>query len=93
MKTVILIRHSEPIKERTMPTELLPLSAAGHIKARKLFALDIFRTVEAVYTSPYKRAYSTAEELSDNVIVDDRLRERELGDPLTLTEDFLGTSI
>ena len=28
MKTVILIRHSEPLKDRAMPTEELPLSEA-----------------------------------------------------------------
>ena len=49
MKTVILVRHSEPIKDRTMPTEELPLSEQGHIKAQELFSLDIFRSVEAVY--------------------------------------------
>ena len=41
MKTVILVRHSEPIKDRTMPTEELPLSEQGHIKAQELFSLDM----------------------------------------------------
>lgn len=88
MKTVILTRHSEPIKDRTMPTEELPLSEQGHIKAQALFSLDIFRSVEAVYTSPYRRAYSTAEKLNKRLIVDDRLRERELGRPETLNAEF-----
>ena len=88
MKTIILIRHSEPIKDRTMPTEELPLSERGHINAQQLFSLDIFRSVEAVYTSPYRRAYSTAEKLNKCLIVDDRLRERELGNPETLNEEF-----
>ena len=88
MKTVILIRHSEPVKDRTMPTEELPLSEQGHIKAQKLFSLDVFPSVEAVYTSPYRRAYSTAEKLSKRLIVDDRLRERELGRPETLNAEF-----
>jgi 2,3-bisphosphoglycerate-dependent phosphoglycerate mutase len=88
MKTVILIRHSEPIKNKAMPTEELPLSEQGHIKAQELFSLDIFRYVEAVYTSPYRRAYSTAEKLKKRLIVDDRLRERELGNPETLNAEF-----
>lgn len=88
MKTVILIRHSEPIKDRTIPTEALPLSEQGHIKAQELFSLDIFRSVEAVYTSPYRRAYSTAEKLNKRLIVDGRLRERELGNPETLNAEF-----
>ena len=88
MKTVILIRHSEPIKDRTIPTEALPLSEQGHIKAQELFSLNIFRFVEAVYTSPYRRAYSTAEKLNKRLIVDDRLRERELGNPETLNAEF-----
>ena len=88
MKTIILVRHSEPIKDRTIPTEELPLSEQGHIKAQELFSLDIFRSVEAVYTSPYRRAYSTAEKLNKRLIVDDRFRERELGNTDTLNSEF-----
>ena len=88
MKIVILIRHSEPVKDRTLPTEELPLSEQGHIKAQELLSLDVFRSVEAVYTSPYRRAYSTAEKLSKRLIVDDRFRERELGNTDTLNAEF-----
>ena len=88
MKTVILIRHSEPIKDRTIPTEELPLSEQGHKKAQELFSLDPFRSVQAVYTSPYRRAYSTAEKLNRRFMVDYRLRERELGNPNTLNAEF-----
>ena len=88
MKTVILIRHSEPVKDRTLPTEELLLSEQGHIKAQELFSFDVFRSVEAVYTSPYRRAYSTAEKLSKRLIVDDRFRERELGNTDTLNSEF-----
>lgn len=88
MKTILLIRHSEPIKDRTMPTDKLPLSEQGHTKAKELFSCDIFRSVKAVYTSPYQRAYSTAEKLSEHLIVDKRLRERELGKLETLNAEF-----
>ena len=90
MKTVILVRHSEPIKDRVVPTEALPLSEQGHRKAQALFALDVFRPVKAVYSSPYRRAYSTAEKRNMPVTVDARLRERELGNPETLNAAFWG---
>lgn len=88
MKTIVLIRHSEPIKDRTMPTALLPLSERGILRAQELFSLDIFRSVNAVYSSPYKRAFSTAEKLCRCFSTDYRLRERELGNPQTLDADF-----
>lgn len=88
MKTVILIRHSEPLKDKAIPTEELPLSERGHRKAQNLCSLNLFRSVQAVYTSPYRRAYSTAEKLSERLKVDERLRERELGNPETLNAEF-----
>lgn len=88
MKTIILIRHSEPVKDRTIPTAVLPLSEQGHMKAQALFSLDVFRSVDMVYTSPYQRAYGTAEKLNKHYIVDDRLRERDPGNPETLNAEF-----
>ena len=38
-----------------MPTALLPLSERGILRAQELFSLDIFRSVNAVYSSPYQR--------------------------------------
>lgn len=90
MKTLLLIRHSEPIKDRTMPSAMLPLSEQGHEKAQKLFRRDVFRSVDAVYTSPYRRARETAQKLCKSAVIDDRLRERELGDPQTLNAAFWG---
>ena len=81
MKTIILIRHSEPIKDRTVPTEVLPLSEQGNRKASALFSLDLFRHFDAVYSSPYQRAYSTAQKLCESPIIDRRLRERKVGSP------------
>lgn len=90
MKTILLIRHSEPIRDRIVPTAMLPLSERGHEKARELFRRDVFRTVDAVYTSPYRRAWDTARELCEGAVTDDRLRERELGDLQTLDAAFWG---
>ena len=88
MKTILLVRHSEPIRDRIVPTAMPPLSERGYEKARELFRRDIFRTVDAVYTSPYKRARDTARELCEGAVTDDRLRERELGDLQTLDAAF-----
>lgn len=88
MKTVLLIRHSESAKDRTLPTAELPLSERGHIRAREFFSLGIFRSVDKVYSSPYKRAYSTAEKLCGHYVVDDRLREREVGKPQISDAEF-----
>ena len=88
MKTILLIRHSEPIKDRTMPTAELPFSERGSRKAQELFSLKTFHSVQAVYTSPYRRATSTAEKLRAHFYMDERLRERELGNPDTLNEAF-----
>lgn len=88
MKTILLVRHSEPIRDRIVPAAMLPLSERGYEKARELFRRDIFRTVDAVYTSPYRRARDTARELCEGAVTDDRLRERELGDLQTLDAAF-----
>ena len=88
MKTILLIRHSEPITDRSLPTAQLPLSAHGIIKAQALFSRSIFRDVRAVYSSPYQRAYSTARILRRCVRIDDRLRERDLGNSETLNAEF-----
>lgn len=77
MKTIVLIRHSEPIKDRTLPTALLPLSERGILRAQELFSLDIFRSVNAVYSSPYQRAFSTAEKLCVCFSTVIGLRERD----------------
>lgn len=91
MKTILLIRHSEPIRDRIVPTAMPPLSERGYEKARELFRRDIFRTVDAFCTSPYRRAWDTARELlREGAMTDDRLREWELGDLQTLDAAFWG---
>lgn len=42
MKTILLVRHSEPIRDRIVPTTMLPLSERGYEKARELFRRDVF---------------------------------------------------
>ncbi len=88
MKTLFLIRHSEPQKNIELPTELIPLSERGEYLAEELFSQAEFQDVCRVYASPYKRAYDTAEYLGKEVTADPRLRERELGNKATLNADF-----
>ena len=88
MKTLILVRHSEPVKDKTIPTAEIPLCESGYIKADELFTIGIFRCVDKVYTSPYRRAYDTAVRLSEVLTVDTRLKERDTGNPLTLNREF-----
>jgi len=88
MKTLILVRHSEPVKDKTIPTVEIPLCESGYIKADELFTLGIFRCVDKVYTSPYRRAYDTAVRLNRALTVDTRLRERDAGNPITLNAEF-----
>ena len=90
MKTLFLIRHSEPKKNIELPTELIPLSERGERLAEALFSLAAFQDVRRVYTSPYKRAYDTAKCLGKEVTTDPRLRERELGNKATLNANFWG---
>ena len=88
MKTVFLVRHSEPQKNSELPTELIPLSERGERLAETLFSQEVFQDVCRVYASSYKRAYDTAAHLGREIAVEHRLRERELGDRTTLSAEF-----
>lgn len=88
MKTIILLRHSQPQKGTDLPNELIPLSDDGTYFARKLFQNVLFQSTTYVYSSPYRRAFDTAVMLGQPVTTDLRLVERQLGDPTTLRADF-----
>ena len=90
MKNILLLRHSEPQKNTGLANEAIPLSETGRELAVKLFTHLWFRDVTCVYTSPYERAYGTAVAGGLRVISDDRLVERQLGNPRTLTAEFWG---
>lgn len=88
MKTLYLIRHSQPEKNTDLPTEKIPLSLIGHRKAEQLFSNCIFSHVSHVYSSPFLRAFQTAEKLRKPILIDERLQERALGNPDTSDESF-----
>ena len=88
MKTIIIVRHSEPQKGVDMPTSEIPLSEWGRKKASDFFSNALFKDWNCIYASPYLRAVETAYCCGGQVILDNRLRERELGDRETLDEKF-----
>ena len=89
MKTIILVRHSEPQRGTSLPNETIPLSGKGRELAKRFFSVHpIFEGCHSVYTSPYARAAETAEYFPGRVIGDDRLVERALGDPESLDAHF-----
>lgn len=90
MKTVILMRHSKPLKDTSLPNEQIPLSRDGIRLAKELFSHSVFHGTQRLWASPYRRAQETAKLLWDSVCTDFRLRERDLGDPASLTAEFWG---
>lgn len=88
MKTIILVRHSEPQKRTDLPNAEIPLSEKGRRVAREFFAGELFGGCKCVYSSPYLRAAETARCLSEHITFDERLVERALGDRESLNADF-----
>ena len=88
MKTVILMRHSQPDAMSTKPNARIPLSEEGIRRANEFFKRSEFEGVSNVSASPYKRAYSTAHLMAAAVAIDSRLAERRVGDEKTQNADF-----
>lgn len=88
MKTLILMRHSEPDKSTGAPNDRIPLSPRGREKAQAFFCQEDCRAVSRVISSPYLRARETAELSGLPVSEDARLIERQLGHPDTLDKSF-----
>ncbi len=79
MSRLYVIRHAWA---DWTPDEMRPLSAEGRADARRVADLLIDAGIEAVYSSPYRRARQTVEPLSHRLGLPiqelDDLREREL---------------
>ncbi|MFI5283153.1 MAG: histidine phosphatase family protein [Candidatus Dormibacterales bacterium] len=73
-----LIRHADCYEDMT-ETNDPPLSALGRTQAARLAERVRRAHPTAVYTSPYRRALQTARTITDEVIVDERLIEMDLG--------------
>ena len=82
MPSFLLIRHAEA---PWSPDPMRALSAAGRVAAERLAARLGKLEIEAIYSSPYRRALETvaplARRLGLAVEEQDDLRERELGSP------------
>ena len=88
MKTVLLFRHSVPDKKSKLENELIPLSSEGESLAKDLFDRLHISSDIRVFSSPYLRAKQTAKILSANIIEDERLIERKIGNKESFTKDL-----
>lgn len=79
MTTFYFVRHAHA---KWIPTEERPLSASGLEKARDVGRILKPYPIDAIYASPYRRAFQTVEPLSEQVGLEidivDELRERQL---------------
>ncbi len=80
---IYLIRHAEAEWWKA-PDESRPLTEKGFEDAEKLSEILKKHPIDAIYTSPYTRAYQTIEptalKLDLEITIEDNLRERSLGD-------------
>lgn len=88
MKTVYLMCHSIPEKDQSIENENIPLSLEGKILAKNLFDKLSISSNCKIFSSPYLRARQTAEAFSSNIIIDDRMIERKIGDKSTFTKEM-----
>lgn len=76
-KNVLEIHHSRWIDD-------FPLTERWFSGAEKLIEQFLWKTVDAIYTSPYKRCIQTIEPLSQNrslsPMIDERITELDVGD-------------
>ena len=83
MSTLVLLRHAEPEESsrgRCYGRLDVGLSRTGHAQAGRLAGELADLPVDAVYTSPRRRAVDTAAALGRGSVVEERLRELDFGD-------------
>lgn len=85
MKTIYLFRHSAPDRQSTVANSQIPLTADGKAAAARFWSKIKPSEAVAVYSSPYRRAYETAEAIGQSISTDERLIERETGERSTFT--------
>ena len=88
MKTIYLFRHSKPVKQGQFSNSDIPLSAEGKEKILNLATEMQLRRNLKIYTSPYRRAFETAELIASNPILEDRLVERGVGERESFTKEI-----
>lgn len=89
MTTFYLVRHAHA---DWIPDESRPLSTKGLQDARRVANLLCQHPIDAIYSSPARRAYQTifplAERIEIPINIDPDLRERKMGE--AVFEDFFG---
>ncbi len=93
MTTVYIARHSQPFRDllgdykaqeqEQLKNEKNPLSALGEQKAKEMASIWELNNIDALYSSHYVRAMSTAKYIAENnsikLNVDERFGERKFG--------------
>lgn len=87
MKTIYLFRHTTPQENSGYHNESIPVSKQGVIEMEELLR-KLHVSFDGILCSPYLRAVQTAQIISSNYFVDERLRERGLGKEEELVADF-----
>lgn len=107
MTTIYLIRHSDSIKSNNInwlslideqtKNENLPLSILGESKALKISEYKEFSEIDAVFSSTYQRAISTAKYIAEKnklqINITNLLNERKLGNTEGIPKSFWLTQI
>ena len=97
MTTIYLIRHSESDSNNQIKNKKLPLTPDGELKAKIVSNYKELENIDAVFSSEYERAISTAKYIADknniNINVTAKLNERKIGDAENLPKTFWLTQL
>lgn len=92
MTTIYLIRHSIPIKDKTIEQINIPLSKEGKELIHKITKNFFNKNIDKIYSSSYKRAIETAIEIAKinnkRITINNDFNERNLGTDKNVKEDF-----
>lgn len=92
MKIIYLVRHSEPLKDKTIINEELPLSLNGDALASQMSKIIFNGNVNQLWSSEYKRAIDTARYISEynniDINISGDFNERRLGNTAGVPKEF-----
>ncbi len=92
MKIIYLIRHSEPLKDKQLKNEEIPLSENGKLLAQTI-ATNLFKeNIDEIWSSEYKRAIETAQYIAQynnlEININSNFNERKLGNIEGVLKEF-----
>lgn len=79
MKTIYLFRHSIPEKGSQTDSSMIPLTESGKLALSEFLGRVHLEESVRVFSSPYRRAYESAQIIGNDIICDQRLAERLTG--------------